>query len=239
MTTFVKRLLRPLGVTVIRLKNLPQETDDVHQVCRRLGIDLVLDVGANQGQFGVELRSAGYRGRIVSFEPIAETFGLLKEAAQGDRLWECRQCAVGEAVQTLPMNVSGFSPSSSLLPMADRHLEVKPDSGTARVETVAVTSLDAIAGELGLSQHKTLLKIDVQGYESAVLRGALQSLPLIAAVQVEIFFAEFYHEQSRYFEIMQTLEQAGLRLVGLHTVAKEKTTGYWMWCDGLFVRNRA
>lgn len=228
--------LRLRNLTITRLDRPAAGSAYVDDLFRRLAIDLVLDVGANAGYTGLEFRRRGYRGRIVSFEPQAEAFLQLEQAARGDALWECLRLALGEAEGTLPMQISGFSPSSSLLAVAGKHLEVWPHSATVRTEDVPVTRLDILADPLGLKDHKTLLKIDVQGYESWVLSGAADSLPHVRAAYVELLFSPLYKGQSKYYEVMAALEAAGLRFVGLFDVFPDPQTGYALYGDGLFVR---
>jgi len=57
-------------------------------------VNVVLDVGANSGQYATDLRRAAYKGRIVSFEPLSGPFSLLERSAARDPLWNCRQCAL-------------------------------------------------------------------------------------------------------------------------------------------------
>ena len=53
----------------------------LQSACSVYAIDLVIDVGANRGQWGASLREGGYRGAIVSFEPVRES----QECSRGDR----------------------------------------------------------------------------------------------------------------------------------------------------------
>src|SRR5687768_10945849 len=110
--TAVKSALKPFGLTVQRVSSSSPEHADPFATYKELGIDLVLDVGANEGYTGAEFRSHGYTGRIVSFEPLSRTFRGLQRAASGDSLWECRQLALGDCDQLLPMNVCEFTPAS-------------------------------------------------------------------------------------------------------------------------------
>src|SRR6266511_3295949 len=89
-------------------------------------IDTVIDVGANVGQYGRRLRDAGYRGQILSFEPIPDAFHALESQAVADPRWTCEQVAVGAVDGEAMLHVSGNSVSSSLLPTHER-LWVKLD----------------------------------------------------------------------------------------------------------------
>src|SRR4051812_28152839 len=60
----------------------------------RHGISVILDVGANEGHFGWDMRELGYRGRIVSFEPMREAFGRLARAAASDTGWQAVHCGL-------------------------------------------------------------------------------------------------------------------------------------------------
>ena len=107
-----RSLFRRAGVEVIarQPRNFPRLRRPL--LLREEGITLVLDVGANSGQWAMELRRGGYQGRIVSFEPGSDAFAALERAAEGDRLWECRQLALGSHSGTATLNLAANSVSS-------------------------------------------------------------------------------------------------------------------------------
>src|SRR5882672_7200529 len=76
-------------------------------------ISLLLDVGANSGQYGREMRAQGYAGRIVSFEPLPAACEALRAQSRGDPTWACEQFALGDAPGTAAIHVAGNSWSSS------------------------------------------------------------------------------------------------------------------------------
>ena len=199
-------------------------------------INLVLDVGANIGQTGSALRRAGYKGKIVSYEPQKEEFKRLCETAASDNQWDCVASAIGNQRGVVEMQISGYSPSSSLLKMGSKHIERWPVTVPVGTEEVQVMTLDEATHGLAISNSRVMLKIDVQGYEFAVLAGAKECLQHIHAAYVELQFAPLYDGQSRYYEVMQTLECAGLRFVGLFSVAADPKTGNALFGDGLFIR---
>src|SRR5664280_832550 len=123
----IKRLARRVGLDVRRYK----QSDDARlaTLLKHHGIDLVLDIGANVGQYGRLLRSVRYEGAIVSFEPLLAAYQHLQAAAANDPLWIVGpRVAIGDREGDVQMNVSANSVSSSLLAMTDVHYEAEPKS---------------------------------------------------------------------------------------------------------------
>ena len=122
LTRALRRLIRPalrrLGYDVVRFDPRNDPTSHRAALIRERGVDLVLDVGANDGPFARQLREAGYRGRIVSFEPQAAAYAALRGAAAADPLWECRNVAVGADEGEVVLNIAANSSSSSLFEMS-------------------------------------------------------------------------------------------------------------------------
>jgi FkbM family methyltransferase len=201
------------------------------------GVTLVLDVGANIGQFARRLRAFGYEGRIESFEPLAEAFESLRSLATGDDRWRCRRLALGEEEGTVTINVSENSYSSSLLEIRERHVESDPQSRYVATEEVPITRLDSIWPELAGDEDVAFLKLDVQGLELDVLRGGDKSLSSIAAVQTELSLVPLYEGAPGYREVIDYLDSRGFALVGLEPGHWEPDTGQIVQVDGTFVRS--
>src|SRR5436305_14828945 len=87
--------LRHLGIEVARARCHQAYPVHLDRLFADHRIDLVLDVGARQGEFGRFLRRNGYRGRIVSFEPVCSNYEILTKRTAADTLWSCRNEAVG------------------------------------------------------------------------------------------------------------------------------------------------
>src|SRR5271165_4582217 len=140
-------------------------------------IDVVFDVGANTGQFAGNLRDAGFRGRIVSFEPSRAAHSALIKRAQRDSNWIIApRMALGDRDGTITLNLAGNSVSSSVLPMLPSHSSAAPESRYIGCETVDLRTLDSVSPELATGAERIFLKLDVQGFESKVLQGAEQFL---------------------------------------------------------------
>jgi FkbM family methyltransferase len=202
-----------------------------------LGVTLVLDIGANSGQFATTLRKSGYGGRIVSFEPLSAVFAELQSMCATDPAWECRQFALGASDGTAEINIAGNAgASSSMLEMKERHLRSAPESRYVGTEQVEVKTLDSIWPEIVANSDRVYLKLDVQGLELEVLRGAADSLAKAIAVQAELSLVPLYEGAPSYRELIDHLDERGLRLAGLEAGHDDRQTGEMLQADGIFVR---
>lgn len=147
-------------------------------------------MGANDGQYAGSCAN-GYLGEIISFEPLSGAFAELEGNASADPHWQSWHVALGPSPGQADLKVSGKSASSSLLNMADRHIEVHPGSGFVAVEQVEVATVDSL-GLLEAHRAETLLKLDVPGYEEPVLRGAKESLTNVRLVECELTVVPLY-----------------------------------------------
>jgi FkbM family methyltransferase len=213
-----------------------EDEDTVFRRIAALRPDVVLDIGANTGQFVDRLRKGGYTGRVISFEPQGSVFEALKKRVEAAAEWECHRLALGDAASTLAMHVSAFSPSSSLLPIGKLHVDLMPQTAEIGVETVQVIRLDQWPEAVRLADRRLFMKIDVQGYELPVLRGMGSLLLQVDGALVELNFSPLFDGQSKYWEVMGALEAAGLRFVGLTGVQLHARSADFLWADAFFVR---
>jgi FkbM family methyltransferase len=202
-----------------------------------LGLDTVLDIGANIGQYASALRASGFRGRVVSCEPLSDAFAHLRRRSARDSAWTALRTAVGAHAGTLEINVSANSYSSSLLPMTNAHRDAAPGSEYVRREKVAVTTVAELVRKHGIDPARTLLKADTQGYEPQVLDGAGGLLGRFAAVALELSFVPLYEGQQLFGDLTDRLQQAGYATYGFEAGFSDPLTGRMLQCDGLFVRS--
>jgi FkbM family methyltransferase len=194
-------------------------------------VTVVLDVGANAGQYAKRLRDDGYSGTIVSFEPLREAYESLCAAAARDSAWQTFNLALGEALTVAAMNVSANSYSSSFLPITQRTVEADHSAAYVGTEHVNVTALDL----LELPPGRTMLKIDVQGFEPSVLRGARALLLTVELVELELSLVPIYEGQELAPAVCALLRDYGFVPVALEPAFSDPTTGEILQVDGLFV----
>jgi FkbM family methyltransferase len=233
MKRLIKTAFRRAGLEIKRTD--PESPEDcTFQMMKWNDINLVLDVGANVGQYGLRLRSAGYSGRIISFEPLRSAFTLLTKHCQKDGRWEAHNIAVGSQSQQETINVSANSYSSSLLTMLNAHLQAAPSSKIIRQESVAMATLDAMV-HLNESD-RIMLKIDTQGYEHCVLQGATSTLTKVRLIQCEVSLVPLYQNQLLFWELLGLLQQSGFVPVAFERAFSDPESGYALQVDGTFRR---
>lgn len=203
------------------------------------GIDLVIDVGANRGQYAAALRAAGWRGRIVSFEPLSEPYAQLAMASEQDAAWECRRVALGRRRGGTRLNVSEDSRNSSVLTVGARHLRTVPDSRIVSVESVTMDRLDAIWPEVVRGARRPYLKMDTQGYELEVLHGAVRVLESAVVVEAELSLLPVYDSGPLFDDIFEFVSRRGFAPIAFEGVLDDAETGEMLQADAIFRRTGA
>jgi FkbM family methyltransferase len=175
----------------------------------------ILDVGANRGQFALAARKHQPTAMIFAFEPLDAPALLFRRMFGNDKKVHLINKALGSCQKFQQINISERDDSSSLLPIGSGQTAVFPGTGAMGVETVEVTTLDLEARSLNLCSP-VLLKIDVQGFELEVLRGARECLSLIESVYVELSYLELYTGQPLAHEVMDWLREYGFVVSGVY-----------------------
>jgi len=224
------------------LARYPAVTDCLRRRARLLRhhqVDLVIDVGANCGQYGAMLRRLGYGGRMVSFEPLHDAFQRLQRAAATDPLWETRPLACGAVVGPATLHVAGNSESSSLLAMLPAHVAAEPRSACVGEQSVTVTTLDAVFPGLHRGERQVWLKIDTQGSEAQVLHGAAQTLNQVQWLQIELSLRPLYAGALEFDRMQALVRGLGFDWFGLEPGFSDPATGELLQVDGIFKRRAA
>lgn len=202
-------------------------------------VNVVLDVGANSGQYVTDLRRADFKGRVVSFEPLSEPFSRLAAEASRDPLWDCRQCALGDTDGKIVINVAANAgESSSVLPMLKTHQDAFPWANYVGTEEVPICRLDSVAPEFLDPTDIAFLKIDVQGFEKQVLAGGRSTLrDQCVGMQLELSFAPLYEGGILIREALDLAYSLGFTLTGLVPCVTDTRNGRMLQADGIFFRD--
>ncbi|MEU5212376.1 FkbM family methyltransferase [Streptomyces sp. NPDC020742] len=196
---------------------------------------MVIDGGANGGQYAKWMRQCGFRGEIFSFEPGSETFGVLAEAARSDDDWHCHNVALGPEDGEVLLYLSRTSLGSSVFRRTELHSRVWPKDVAAGTEMVPMRSLRSLWHELGCDGRRVYLKLDVEGAELSVLEGAGPVLDHIALLEVELSLVDMHHGAPTFREVLNFLSGRGFSAVALEqNHSGDDTTGQMLMIDGIF-----
>lgn len=236
----IRRAMRRAGVDLVRFDHRAHPLARRMRLLARYDINTVFDVGANSGQYAQQLRLLGYRGRIVSFEPLTTAFAELKRnhARAPDR-WEIAQLALGDQSGRAILNIAANSYSSSIAAMLPAHLKSAPESHFVGTEEIGVETLDSIIEARVHPSERLFLKSDTQGYEARVLAGASKHLERILGVQVEMSLVPLYEGELLIVEMIRYLAERGFTLMSLEPGFANPNTGQLLQTDGLFFRQHA
>jgi FkbM family methyltransferase len=220
----VRKAATGVGCRLGALPTLESLAAHLLMVFDRLQINCVLDVGAHVGQYGRFLRNIGYRGHIVSFEPVLANFTQVEQRCRGDAKWSARHLALGDRDGVLPINVAQVTQFSSFLSPNRYSLErFGGFSEVVRVERVGMRRLEDIfdACTSAVRDPRVFLKLDTQGYDLKILDGAGSSLDRVLALQSELSLKPIYEGMTGYTAAMSSLNRMGFDVTGMFPVLRD------------------
>jgi FkbM family methyltransferase len=236
----VKELLRRYDRRVVYLPPGTVTGADLEHDLRALvrpDAPVCLDIGANEGQTIALLQRVFSSPHIHAFEPSRKTFEQLALRQFGDRV-SLHNYAMGERPVRRQLIRYASSDLSSFLALdrdAENRFRGVPVDTT---EMVDVRTVDSFVAEAGLTVVD-LLKIDTQGTDLEVLRGAHNALQtgVVRHVMVEMNFVRMYAGQNEPLDVVQYLRARDLHLVDFYE--KVYQTNTLAWCTALFTRRSA
>lgn len=210
----------------------------IHDAIDRLGIDLVIDVGANEGQFAINLRKT-YKGKLISLEPVTNAFEKLSAAAHDDPNWRVYKIAAGSCQAELDINISNKTNFSSFLELSSySDGRFGKDVSVNKTENVTVKRLDDFLKETlpDVSKRRIFLKLDTQGFDLEAFRGASGLMDNIFMLQSEISLIHLYKNMHHWTTSIIEYEQSGFGVLGLFPVACDRKNGQIIEYDCLMTK---
>ena len=233
MKGFIKKIARRFGHDIMHLPADPVVREWL-DLMRSNDIEVLFDVGANTGQFGKKVRSLGYTGLIISFEPLPDAYAQLQRTALDDQLWQTVRSGVGDYDGSAEINVSRNSYSSSLLSMLPLHVESEGNSVYVRQETIQMQKIDSVINQYCRPDQNVYVKIDTQGFERQVFEGCRQSFDRIKGFQLELSLQPLYEQETLMAEMIDRLRQAGYKLKLIESGHRHYDTGELLQLEGYF-----
>jgi FkbM family methyltransferase len=189
-------------------------------------IDCVLDVGANLGQYHDLLREdAGFEGWIISFEPVQKYVNHLRRRSAADPHWIIIDYALGASHGAAEIHVTQSPGLSSFLTPSSKALPSFWEGELVNNEPVRIARLDdllpALRSETGC--RSLYLKLDTQGFDLEVIKGARDSLDHVRALQIEASIRAIYEGMPNWRESLEMLERQGFELSGMFPVHHDRS----------------
>lgn len=230
----LKSLLHKTGYTIVQKATLPAFN---LMGLNNYNINTVLDVGANRGQFLEDWVRHLPKAKFYCFEPIAEEFKQLdKTAKKYSNEIIAINCAVGNINGQIKFQKNNFTPSSSILTATKTNESYFPQTVNTELIDVQIIRLDDFFEKIDLEDLREIfLKIDVQGYELEVLKGAVNVLKNTKICLLEINFDDLYAGQPTFKQIFDFLSEYGFEYKGAFDQVFHKN-GHLIFSDVLFTK---
>ncbi len=231
----LRKAFKVLRIPAVRKAMLLQGVAASVEHCHALA-DLdcrtVIDIGANRGQFALIARALFPDSRIFSFEPLTQLAPVFQRVFANDPKVHLFSTAIGTKATRQTLHISARDDSSSLLPIGEEQCRIFPGTQEVSTTEVSITPLHEQIREQDITRP-CLLKIDVQGYELAVLQGCESLLHCCDAIYCECSFLPLYEGQALADEVIHWLRQRGFVLQGAYNMSYDKS-GKAVQADFLF-----
>jgi FkbM family methyltransferase len=194
---------------------------------------LVVDLGANEGEWTDSVLRVFPGLEILAVEPGQEPLGVLGPRFADRPNVTVVPHAVAATAGTATFHRTESSVFASLLPPRSSLAELYPESPVAVTEAVEVptSTLDELVGD----HHVSVLKLDVQGGELAVLAGGAKTLARTDAVLAEILFQPHYEGDAGFADLHEALVALGFQLFDL-SEPDRVGEGPALWADASYAR---
>jgi FkbM family methyltransferase len=239
---FHRNLAGVFGYRLIRRRKMAHLLLPMHlqALFEKHHINCVIDVGAHTGEYAAQLRTHGFRGEIFSFEPVASNFSTLSCKVEKDSKWHCFDCALGSEDAMQDINVatdSVFTSFHTPNAYATQRFGVNKVT-TSHVQSVQVRRLDGILRNLvrSIPEPRVFLKMDTQGYDLEVFKGAQGVLDLIFGLQSEASVQPIYEDMPGHMETIQKYREKGYEITGMYPISRDHGTLKLIEFDCVMVR---
>ena len=210
-----------MGISIGRYPGLRSFDQHLGDYLAQMDINVVLDVGAYIGNYAKGLRDVGYRGQIISFEPVPASYEKLCAAMRDDPLWVGKPFGLSDENGEAVINTHGSGDFNSLLPLsADAERAYALDPSLRGQTSIQLKRLDSVLPGLveAIQSPRIFLKIDTQGHDLAALKGASGVLGMVLGLQSELPAVEIYEGMPSMPSILSYYASCGFVPIGFYPV---------------------
>tara|TARA_Y100000741_G_scaffold361926_1_gene346752 strand:+ start:2116 stop:2850 length:735 start_codon:yes stop_codon:yes gene_type:complete len=199
-------------------------------------IDIVIDIGANEGQFAKKIIEFGYQKKIISFEPIKSVHSMLLDNSKKYKNWIVYRYAFGKNTGYKNINISKNTVSSSILDIKKIHTDIEPNAKFLKKEKIKIITLNRYLKNKEFKNKKIFLKIDTQGYEKNILLGANRVLDNVSGIMLEASITKLYKGEESFLGIIKFLKKHGFSIWSIQRGFTNKKTGQVLQIDVIFTK---
>lgn len=223
----IQRLLKIFGVKLVRNNEIYDDIKNYFKLKKEL---IILDVGAYRGNSIFSFKENFSNPYVYSFEPSKKNFNILRENCKRFSNYEIFNLGVSDINGIKKFNNNSWSETSSFIDLNDKgsknyfdnrfkYLGKNITESTSNIETITI---DLFLEKQNLDKVN-ILKIDTQGHEKNVLKGAQKSLKKnkIESIMIEIILDDYYKNQIHILDIEEYIINEGFYLYGIYDIIKK------------------
>lgn len=200
-------------------------------------VQTIFDVGGNVGQTAKTYRRHFQEATVHSFEPFPDSFHELSLRCNHDPFVKPYQIALSDQKGISEFYVNACSATNSLFPNAETGAQWCPPNLIKPISTINVetTTIDHFCQKHAI-EHLHILKMDTQGGELKILKGAKEMLEkkMIDLIYTEVLFVPLYSGQANFYQISSYLTDFRYRLFDFFSY-RYAENGQLKWADAIFI----
>jgi FkbM family methyltransferase len=202
-------------------------------------IDLIMDVGANSGQYARMMRrDVRFRGQIESYEPDPILAEQAIKAARHDSRWTVNEVALGAKHGVVALNRMEHSEMNSIHAPNEfsiAHIAASRVRSTVNVEMLTMEAELRRLRDTLRFQH-VFVKTDTQGHDLEVLQGYGPEIRAVAGISCEMAVEPLYVGAPRFEAVLSFMAAAGFVLSAI-TPNNDSQFFRLLEFNGIFVRD--
>lgn len=237
MKKILQNLFNFFGYNLIKSKNFRKISRTLDYSIKsqlKKNSPLIIDVGAHQGESIKRFKKLFLDPEIHSFEPQVKQFKILKKL-KSDKIY-LNNCGIGSKNENKNIFINSETAASSYLNLKNEENYFR-NIKTINKEQTVLKTIDYYLNEKKII-FVDLMKIDVQGYENEVLKGAINSLEKIHLIEIEIVFVNYYEQKNSFYEIEKILTNHNFELFSLSSLNLNKSDDSLRNLDALYINRK-
>ena len=234
----MKKFFRYFVSKIYTLSRVYGELTRIKYFIKKKKINLIFDIGSNTGQYAKSLRRYGYKNRIISIEPLEREYKILNIHFKNDKKFKSYNYAIGSENKITNINVAENSVSSSLYKPTKLHLNISKKINLIDKEKIELIQLDRLIKlkKIHISKSIIMIKIDAQGNEIEILKGAKNILQSARLIQLEVSFQKLYSKNKNYLEILNFLDKYNFKIIDFFYGVRSKKNHELLQADIIFAK---